>query len=974
MAIRVSIGTGNWSDDTKWATGIAPIATVSTTAFTTVSGTNSPSSDITGTGTNCIGAMVLLNRLPVGTGNVVFTLLEGATDRANVTIPISDFHDYTNVNAALPVIGQQTYIFIKWDTPYAWSATTYTVNVKTTGSVTVAPRFAANASAKLHAMAVNDTAVAPVTGDPVYILGSNCVNTNTITIDGARACGNSGATSGIALISSLNDLTVGEGGVLLGDSSQASTLTIDGNMIVVNGGTFKAFNTGTSVPEAYPFRLIFTQGASVDHGWYFSSATTVDMTGASRTPFGKWVSGDGTAASRLVVDRDTDWAVGDQLEFTATGDSIYNWTEFENATIANKIDARTFDLDFGERVFNGNLEFGTTAFTGWTLTGGTGGGAFIVETSLVHAGTRAAKGTYVSGTPATMYFTPIYCPPDQTMALNFWTRGDGTREMRYRIYDVTNSVDIVALKGSGVTGTSYTQVTENFTVPSTCYQVRVYFYAPVTAGSAYIDDVSVKSTKLSAKNEHCYVVNTQSNSSIEGTSYLLQTYGITDGVAGEHKFSYTKMKYHGSSSSQKYGVYLGYTGTATTSNFNYVRLEDCAFYGMYSYTSKKPETWTGLVAYNTLSTNLGLSISYGISITAQTGTTPINKTLTDCFVIGINRNPIISGGVSVVMNNFVSNCCGLNGNVYAGLQITGGTYITLNTPEINASRGPGYYLSGGSNMVVNNGQIGTYGKNGLTYGDVAIAPDSSHQILFDTCYFGSDTFITGYTDALSFAYTAFQNLNGVANNHEWYESHGIGRSTGAGLVDTLVRTTGGLALRIAPENSTDGSFNWQSDIPTGNIQNKDMQVGVWVYINSANYWAGTYTMPTLSVNYDNGTIVTCVASQTAGSWQFLHIPFKPTTTYPTITVNLLVTTDATGTDSYIYVDDWSTLYPAGYIMNLGSLDTWAKGMPATPLISTLFSAQDIWTVGTTTMGTGSIGAFVLKLKNWINNIGLIKRL
>jgi hypothetical protein len=276
-------------------------------------------------------------------------------------------------------------------------------------------------------------------------------------------------------------------------------------------------------------------------------------------------------------------------------------------------------------------------------------------------------------------------------------------------------------------------------------------------------------------------------------------------------------------------------------------------------------------------------------------------------------------------------------------------------------------LGGGSNMNVYDGQIGTRGKNGITYGDVSIAADSSHQILFDNCYFGSDTFITGYTDALSFAYTSFQTLNGTPNNHTWYESHGIGRSTGASLVDTTVRTSGGLALRIAPENSANGSFNWETDAPTGNVQNKDMMVGMWVYINNANYWAGTNQLPKLTVTYDNGTTVTCTAAQVAGSWQYILCPFTPTTTYPTITINLEAKTDATSTNAYIYVDDASILYPAGYIMNLGTLDTWSKGMPAEPLISTLFSAQDVWAVANTGMGSRTIGSYI---KNMLTFLGL----
>jgi len=122
-----------------------------------------------------------------------------------------------------------------------------------------------------------------------------------------------------------------------------------------------------------------------------------------------------------------------------------------------------------------------------------GDGALANETTNVHGGSDAAKLT--AGASANTWIWQG--DPSQTAGdigcVSFWTRGDGTNDGRVTIKDQTNGTNIVASQSTGVTGTSYEQVTWFFEVPATCTSVRIFFECPsVNGGICYYDDVSWK--------------------------------------------------------------------------------------------------------------------------------------------------------------------------------------------------------------------------------------------------------------------------------------------------------------------------------------------------------------------------------------------------------------------------------------------------------------------------------------------------
>lgn len=144
---------------------------------------------------------------------------------------------------------------------------------------------------------------------------------------------------------------------------------------------------------------------------------------------------------------------------------------------------------------------------------------------------------------------------------------------------------------------------------------------------------------------------------------------------------------------------------------------------------------------------------------------------------------------------------------------------------------------------------------------------------------------------------------------------------------------------IEPLSSTD-NLEWEFTVPTGNIQNKTMTVAVWVKMNNAAYYAGTHQNPRLTINYDNGTEATATATDST-SWQQLIVNFVPTTTYGQITVTVSGMTDATTTNAYFYVDDFTVMYPANSALDLGGLDNWANALPVTPPIAIPISAYTV---------------------------------
>jgi len=127
-----------------------------------------------------------------------------------------------------------------------------------------------------------------------------------------------------------------------------------------------------------------------------------------------------------------------------------------------------------------------------------GNGALADEVTLVHGGSHAAKLTAgaSANTSIRLYdgLTPteVQVRPGDQCTLSFWTRGDGTNQGRYSVYNNTNGAFIRSTVATGVPGTDYAQVSYSFTVPAGCYSINVNLVcSSVNTGVCYFDDVSL---------------------------------------------------------------------------------------------------------------------------------------------------------------------------------------------------------------------------------------------------------------------------------------------------------------------------------------------------------------------------------------------------------------------------------------------------------------------------------------------------
>lgn len=146
---------------------------------------------------------------------------------------------------------------------------------------------------------------------------------------------------------------------------------------------------------------------------------------------------------------------------------------------------------FQELLSNTSFEdAGSPTYADWSETvGGTDSISDI--TSDVASGGHAAKIVYVDdGT--TFLYQDVTVVAGEQYRLRFQTHGDGSVDGRYRVRDMTAGSDIIALAATSISGAEYRTIVQEFVAPTGCSSIRVYLYAPSSAGAAYYDDVSMQ--------------------------------------------------------------------------------------------------------------------------------------------------------------------------------------------------------------------------------------------------------------------------------------------------------------------------------------------------------------------------------------------------------------------------------------------------------------------------------------------------
>lgn len=152
-------------------------------------------------------------------------------------------------------------------------------------------------------------------------------------------------------------------------------------------------------------------------------------------------------------------------------------------------------------------------FSYW-LPGGSDG--IADATATVHGGSNALKLIAGVSFDKLMRTIAYFVTPNSIMEWRFWTRGDGTYAGRYKVYNFTQSKDIIAVTSTGVTGTAYTEKIITFLVPEGCYQAQLFVYCPaVNTASAYYDDMTFK------RLQEFYLLGPTTNTAGAGVTYTI---------------------------------------------------------------------------------------------------------------------------------------------------------------------------------------------------------------------------------------------------------------------------------------------------------------------------------------------------------------------------------------------------------------------------------------------------------------------
>lgn len=178
----------------------------------------------------------------------------------------------------------------------------------------------------------------------------------------------------------------------------------------------------------------------------------------------------------------------------------------------------------------------------------------------------------------------------------------------------------------------------------------------------------------------------------------------------------------------------------------------------------------------------------------------------------------------------------------------------------------------------------------------------------------------------------FHNMGELAGHCKHYKARGYVESCGEGLPDTTAHTTGPgkKSWRLWPY-----FIDWQTSltwkVPVG-VANEEVEISIWVKLNSTNYAAGVYDPPKFRI-YGvgvSGASTEAEASVATTDWQQIEVSGTPTETGD-LYLECSIKTDAVGSDGYVYWDDVLVGYQSP--MNFGGLDEISNGIFIIPTIT-----------------------------------------
>ena len=120
---------------------------------------------------------------------------------------------------------------------------------------------------------------------------------------------------------------------------------------------------------------------------------------------------------------------------------------------------------------------GADVFASWVETASDG--AITKETTSAQRGDANCKLLAGASTNTKVELTVTHgMSVGESLDIKFYTRGDGTQDGFYEVYDVDNATALQTLTATGVTATDWTQITFNTAIPTGNTQIRITFQCP----------------------------------------------------------------------------------------------------------------------------------------------------------------------------------------------------------------------------------------------------------------------------------------------------------------------------------------------------------------------------------------------------------------------------------------------------------------------------------------------------------------
>ncbi|MBI3947016.1 MAG: hypothetical protein HY321_13915 [Armatimonadetes bacterium] len=184
-----------------------------------------------------------------------------------------------------------------------------------------------------------------------------------------------------------------------------------------------------------------------------------------------------------------------------------------------------------ELLTNGGFETlgsGSTLWPGWMIT--PFDGSVTDERTLVNSGSHAAKLTTGAGGQTRLEQIVNGLTPASTLLWSFRTRASGNgAALVYGFWSISNAAWVVANTSTEVTGTDYTDVSVQFTLPSGCTVGDPAFRSSRPSDSVYVDDVSLRQVVSAPSGDGVRLANPDGVTARAGQPYLSYSGSVARG-------------------------------------------------------------------------------------------------------------------------------------------------------------------------------------------------------------------------------------------------------------------------------------------------------------------------------------------------------------------------------------------------------------------------------------------------------------